>query len=528
MFLNQEIKNVPIEELILVSNDKEYPEGYIDQDLSSSKRSKNSEIVKNHSMHGGSQTGIEECFLGIDIGSSSVKILAFAGDQIYKARENYPYTITTSEHDPHMVAFAVQRSFSQLFEKNGLDPAAIAGIGLSGHFPSLLFVDKDGLPQTPIITWQDQRAFKEAINLRDFWTDFSKDGSSIEAKLLWFWRNRPALFAPGTSVLDPKSYIAYLLCGKRSIDLSSASNIRYYNRALNKWDGRTPGIPLDVMPEIFKSWQAIGTTNTKFSRSCELPDGIPVYPGGIDAYCESVGAGGFSNGIVVDGSGTSTCVSRPVPIDMDHFLHILPDASIHIEALSSSGVAYKWFQECFAEADLNTLSESIRADDPACLLFLPYLTGERSPIWDEKARGVYVGIDLLTGADTMLQALYQGVGFAIRQVLDGMGQGIRCIRAVGGANRNDKWLQIKANIIGLPYERMKEHDASALGAALIAAIGSGNYEQSDFDTFIKPEKVFEPDFRSKPKYDHLYTSYKALYGRLRETFSELYDCASES
>jgi xylulokinase len=158
------------------------------------------------------------------------------------------------------------------------------------------------------------------------------------------------------------------------------------------------------------------------------------------------------------------------------------------------------------------------------LLFLPYLAGERSPIWDEKARGVFVGIDLQTRADTMLQAMYQGVGFAIRQTLESMGQGIRCVRAVGGANRNDKWLQIKANISGIRYERMIELDASAFGAALIAAIGSGIYKKSDFDTFIQPQTVFEPELKAKPEYDSLFSSYKALYGKLRETFEEMYVC----
>lgn len=521
--------NQGIVQMMVKRNDKKPPgREYHNPILPSYKERNNPNTLLRQNEKRDNQRSSEKCFLGIDIGSSSVKIFAFAGDQVYKAREQYPETISTSEQNPHQVAYTVLRSFNQLFETNGLDPTVITGIGLSGHFPSLLFIDKEGSPLTSIVTWQDQRASQEAIDLQNFWADFSKDGSSMEAKLLWFWRNHPTFFTPGVTALDPKSYIAYLLCGKRSIDLSGASNICYFNRLLGKWDTKATGIPLDVLPDIFKSWQSIGTTNTEFSRTCGLPYGIPVYLGGIDAYCESVGAGGFSNGVVVDGSGTSTCLSRPVPINPDHFLHVLPDASIQIEALSSSGACYTWFRECFKGTDLNALTESILTDDPACILFLPYLSGERSPIWDEKARGVFVGIDLNTNAATMLQALYQGVGFAIRQTLEGMGQDISRIRAVGGANRNDKWLQIKANIIGVRYERMKEHDASALGAAVIAAIGSGAFKQSHFDKFIKPERIFEPDPKSKHKYDEIYASYKALYGRLRKTFAELHDCASQN
>lgn len=522
----QEIKNAPIEEKIkmLSAHDKEYLKGYMDHALFAYKRIENLAIIRSRSKRTDSRASFEDRFLGIDIGTSSVKVLAFAGDRRYKAREYYPKT-SPFEHDPQMVAITVHRALDQLFEESGLDPATIAGIGMCGHGPSLLFVDKSGQPLTPIVTWQDRRAIKEASELRDSWPGFAKDGTCMEAKLLWFWRNHPGLFVPGISALDPKSYVAFLLCGKRTIDLSTASTIHYYNRVHNKWDGGATGIPLEVMPEVFKSWQAIGTTHTEFSRTCGLPDNIPVYPGGIDAFCESVGAGGFREGVVVEGSGTSTCISLPVPVDMSSSLHVLPDSSIRIEAISSGGACYKWFQECFADSDMFALTESIQADRPACLLFLPYLAGERSPIWDEKARGAFVGIDLQTRADTMLQAMYQGVGFAIRQTLESMGQGIRCVRAVGGANRNDKWLQIKANISGIRYERMIELDASAFGAALIAAIGSGIYKKSDFDTFIQPQTVFEPELKAKPEYDSLFSSYKALYGKLRETFEEMYVCA---
>ena len=524
----QEIKNAPLEEKIkmLSAEDKEYLKGYMDHALSAYKRIENLEIIRSRSKRTDSRASFEDRFLGIDIGTSSVKVLAFAGERRYKAREYYPLSTSPFEHDPQMVALTIHRALDRLFEESGLDPATVSGIGLCGHGPSLMFIDKNGLPLTSIVTWQDRRALDEAEELRDTWEGFSKDGTSMEAKLLWFWRNHPKLFTAGITALDPKSYVAFLLCGKRSIDLSTASTIYYYNRVHDVWDGGATGIPLDVMPEVFKPWQAIGTTQTEFSRTCGLPDGIPVYPGGIDAFCEAVGAGGFRDGVVVEGSGTSTCLSRPTAIDMSRSLHVLPDLSIRIETLSSTGACYKWFQECFDDLDLYALTELINADEPSCILFLPYLAGERSPIWDEKARGVYVGIDLQTKAEAMLQALYQGVGFAIRQSLESMGQGVRCVRAVGGVNRNDKWLQIKANICGVRFERMMEPDASAFGAAIIAAIGSGAYEQSDFDSFIQPQTIFEPDMTSKQKYDNLFASYKALYGQLRDTFADLYVCAN--
>ncbi len=521
-----ELQSLPVEEKIkrLSPEDKEYLKGYMDHALSAYKRIENIEIIRSRTRRTAESPRFDERFLGVDIGSSSVKVLVFAGERRYKAREYYPAGTSPFEHDTQIVAETVSRALGRLFDDNGVDPSTISGIGLSGHGPSAVFIDKDGTPLTPIVTWQDRRALEEAALLKELWPGFQKDATSLEAKLFWFYRHYPALFEPGITYLDPKSYFAYLLCGKRTIDLSTATTILYYDHGRDAWDTGATGVPARVMPEVVPSWSEIGRTCTDFSRACGLPDGIPVYPGGIDAFCEAVGAGGFLDDVVVDGSGTSTCLTRSVDTNLSRTLHVLPDAAILIDTLSSTGASYQWFKECFAGMDMDALEREIDPAKPVNLLFLPYLSGERSPVWDEKARGVFLGMDSQTTAAQMLQALFQGVGFAIRHNVERMGGDIKTIRAVGGVNRNDKWLQIKANICGVRFERMMEQDASAFGAAIIAAVGSGAYTKEDCDGCIKAGGVFEPDLSVKASYDALFAIYKDMYGALKDTFRSLYHC----
>jgi xylulokinase len=469
-------------------------------------------------------SGSAAIYLGIDVGTSSVKVLSFGTQGRERVGVGYPPATSPYEHDPDMLAQTVRLSLRKLFAEGKVLPENIAGIGLSGHGPSVMFVDRDGLPQSPIVTWQDRRALSEASMLRDLRPGYNKDGTSMEAKLFWFYRHHPELFSPGMAALAPKAYVAMILTGERSVDLSTASTIDFYDRKTGLWDAGAAAIPLHVMPKVSFSWQEIGRTGTMFSRECGLPDGIPVFPGGIDAFCEAVGAGGFVDGVIVEGSGTSTCLTRSVGIDRSPSLHAVPDASILINMLSATGACYKWFGDCFPGLNLNELSRQIDPSVPVPILFLPYLAGERSPIWDEKARGLYIGMDLETKSKEMLQALFQGVAFAIRQNLELMAEGelIHSVHAVGGVNRNDAWVQIKANVCGLPFERMAEHDASAFGAAIISAYGSGAYTLDELALMTEVEKRFEPDPAVKSAYDELFQSYVSLYPKVKETFYELF------
>lgn len=451
-------------------------------------------------------------FIGMDIGSSSVKAVAMMDGKRYKAKAEYPAGTGALEQDALAVAETVAGCFRRLLCENDLPAERVRGIGLCGHGPSIVFVDGAGAAKSTIVTWQDHRAAPQAAKLREILPGFNKDGTSFEAKLIWSWENQRELFEAGYTPLYPKDYLLGLLCGRVCMDESTASAIVYYDRANRCWNAR--GLfPGKNLPEVVAPWACAGVTGTDFSRSCGLPDGVAVYPGGIDCFCEAVGAGGVFPGLVVDGTGTSTCLTRVAARGDGASYHVLPDMDLSVNMISSTGASFKWFCEKI-DPDGTEMIRGIDPSKPTKLLFLPYLNGERCPIWDEEAKGLFLGITPETDRMEMLQAVLQGVALAIRHNLEDMG-GATAVGAVGGGNRSDTWLQIKADVCGIPFRKLSEQDASAFGSALLAALGSDSVTAKEAEAMVEAEKVFAPNGSLRQFYDGLYALYKEAYPALK-------------
>lgn len=460
-------------------------------------------------------------YLGIDMGTSSVKAILTDGAKRFKDKEAYSFIGNDCQHPVSAVETAIKNLIKRIIKNTDQE---IKGIGICGHGPSVVFIDKDGKPLTDIVTWQDKRADEEALFLRQKFPGFIKDATSYEAKVLWFFKNHPSLFDAGNTVLYPKDYLVYLLCDRRVIDRSAASTIPFFNRKENSWEFDRMGLPNQVFPDVVESTEVVSHTSTKFSKDCELADGIPVYGGGIDAFCEIVGAGGINPGDVVEGTGTSTCISFMVEEDDHESLHVMKGLSLMMRSVSYSGGSVKWWRSICAE---NNLCEELVAGGkitPSGVIFLPYLMGERSPIWDEKASGVFFGMTDETDRRDMWVSVLEGVAFSLRHNLETLKDRPvgNEIRAVGGGANNLAWLQIKANITGKTYLKMKELDAGALGAALLCAMADWEGDRDELvSQWIGIEKVVKPDLSLQSQYDGLYEVYKNLYPVLKESFHTL-------
>ena len=205
-------------------------------------------------------------FIGMDIGSSSVKAVAMMDGKRYKAKAEYPAGTGALEQDALAVAETVAECFRRLLSRNELPAERVRGIGLCGHGPSIVFVDETGTAKSTIVTWQDHRAAPQAARLREILRDFNKDGTSFEAKLLWSWENQRELFEAGYIALYPKDYLLGLLCGRVCMDESTASAITYYDRGTHCWD--TNGLsPRITSPK----WWRPGSLPAKRARSFPVP-----------------------------------------------------------------------------------------------------------------------------------------------------------------------------------------------------------------------------------------------------------------
>ena len=244
------------------------------------------------------------CCLGMDIGTGSVKAVLLSAGGVKEYREPYPGCRGTGtgsgpgpgRQDPGALRAALKALLSRIGAEEPVLMRELNGICIDGHGPSIIFIDGRGAPVSEIITWQDRSAAAEADELREKVPGFTKDGTGYEAKVLRGVREHPEWAEPGCTVLYPKDYAVLLLTGERIIDRSAASTIYFYAApGYTQVDGRGL-VPEDVFPKAVNSWEAAGTAGTEFSRECGLPSGTPVYAGGIDAFCEAVGAGGGRRG----------------------------------------------------------------------------------------------------------------------------------------------------------------------------------------------------------------------------------------
>jgi xylulokinase len=484
-------------------------------------------------------------YIGIDIGTSSLKAAVIIGEKLSFHNAAYPSgTHRGCSHDPGLVRKAMESLLAEITSTYRSGIAGLRGIGMSGHGPSALIAGSDGKALSELLTWQDSSALTEERAIQSSFEGFDKGGSSYEGKAARFYRLYPGLFKPGVKVLYPKDYISSLLTGRMSTDRSTASTIVFWNDEQQIWNPGTSGMPADIFPEVIEPWDVSGTTGTAWSRSCGLPDGVPVYGGGIDAYSELLGVGAVRPGSLVDGTGTSTCISMvsstpegteegrsasgqaPLP-HLDR--HLLPKLWLRMATMSYTGGSVQWMQDILG-TPMAAAMDGVKAG-PVPLLFLPYLIGERSPIWDAAASGVFAGLGKDTGRHELLAGILQGCAFGVRQNLEqlrGQGpagkSGAGDIMAVGGGACNDVWLQMKADITGLRYQRPAHPEAAPLGAAMLAAFGRERSDPVELsERYVQVERSFEPscDGKCRDTYHKLYGMYLDLYAKLRDTLHSL-------
>lgn len=444
-------------------------------------------------------------YLGVDIGTGSMKA-AFV-TQGAAAIESGSYgepsiRVPPFQQDVREFALSFQDFCRGMAAKYGF--GNLGGIALSSHGPSLICVDRAGAPLGTMVTWQDNGAVEEARELRAALPGFAKDGSSWEAKCLAAWKREGQRIA---AFLTPKDYLNYLLTGQLAYDRSTASTVRFVDQSTWVWKDSGLGIPAAAFPRIVDPWEPVGTTGTPYSRDCGLPDGTPVLGGGIDAYCEALGAGAVNPGDVMDGSGTSTCISVCSRGPQGDY-HVVPAMRLRIETMSSTGAAIKWIRGIAGDS---IGSEPLPRWTP--ILFHPFLNGERSPYWDEGLRASFVGASGADGGPELYVAVLQGTAFGVRQNVELLERTEdirgRPIIACGGGAENDAWLRMKANIMNRPYIKPAVKDSAPLGDVCLCGIGDGMRSPLEELGIQTVGSVVEPDADGTERalLDELYSEY---------------------
>jgi xylulokinase len=483
--------------------------------------------------------------LGVDIGTSSCKTAIFDpdGKVIAQGGSEYPVSYPEkgwAEQDPADWWNGICRATREMISESGIDPADIAGIGIDGQSWSAIALDRDGNALCPTPIWTDTRSetiCRETAERLGEDKIFGLCGNPVSPcytwpKILWYRKNRPEVFEKTEKILQSNSYIAYRMTGEITQDLSQGYGLACFDMRKGRWDDdacEALGIPQKLLPEIVNCHQVIGRLTKEAAEQTGLKEGTPVVAGGLDAACGTLGAGVVKPGQTQEqggqAGGMSICIDQ-YAADPRLILgfHVVPGQWLLQGGTTGGGGALKWLRETVCPelsfAEMSELAEQAPAGSGG-VTFLPYMAGERSPIWNPKACGVFFGLNFGVTRGQMIRACMEGVAYALRHNLEtaeAAGAKAGILRAMGGSANSRIWTQIKADVTGCGIEVPASDTATTLGAAILAGVGTGVYQSFEEAAVrtVSVKKTYTPNTELKAVYDSGYETYRKLYPALEE------------
>lgn len=492
--------------------------------------------------------------LSIDIGTSSCKVVIFdtygqviassnQGYKTYYPQEGY------AEQNPDDWWQATCNGIKETLEVSKLDPSKVAGVGIDGQSWSAIALDKEGqvLTNTPI--WMDTRAKNICDRLNRQIGEkaiFDLCGNSLQAsyttpKIVWYKENMPQVYKEIRTILQSNSFIVYKLTGKISQDKSQGYGYHCFDMHRGIWDydmAKEMGIDGNFLPDIYECHDLVAMVSSEASKLTGLKEGTPVVAGGLDAACGALGVGVIEAGQTQEqggqAGGMSICSDKyKAHKSLILSYHVVPDLYLLQGGTVGGGGVMRWFEEEFAVYErsqtkdlqkssldqLNTIASKVPPASDG-LVFLPYMMGERSPIWDPNAKGVYYGLDFNKTKGHMVRASMEGVAFSLKHNLDTakeIGVEVKELRAMGGAANSTLWTQIKSDITGKPIKVPSSDTATGLGAAILAGRGVGIYKDYNdaVSKLVEIKRQHSPNQENHKLYMRNYDIYLDLYKNLK-------------
>jgi len=490
-------------------------------------------------------------FLSIDVGTSSTKLTLFdqQGYLVKAMSQSYPVDFPRAdwaEQDPMVWWGAV----CQLAQAMRITPGdGLSGISVSGQTPLCVPIDVHGNPLRIAILWLDRRSTRQVDWVKEHIGDEICRDISINRldsyfggfKWLWYLQEQPDLFERTWKILQANSFIIYKLTEKTVIDPSQAGLCSpCFNMAGQNWDPSilsAMGLSLDVLPDVYPSHHVIGHVTKRASELTGIPSGIPVVCGGGDFACSCLSTGAASEGRAALMLGTAGNLLFPGVENKDpRLLH-----TIHVtgESLPFGGVMaggnLNWFTGLFGGpspclfAQLEEEASQVPVGSEG-LIFLPYLLGERTPIWDPEARGAFIGLTTRHTRGHLYRSVLEGIALAFSQIdhlVFGptVGQG-RQIIAIDGGSRSPLWRSILASVLGSSIIEGGERGGTAVGSVFLAALGTGFASSfQEISSWAKTGDITDPDPWAFDRYNQLYSIYAGIYEKMRDDFHTLSRCS---
>lgn len=500
--------------------------------------------------------------LGIDVSTTATKALVIdeRGAVIATASDEYEFFTPRplwAEQNPADWWRAGVNVIRRVLEK--IPARKIAGVGLTGQMHGLVLLDAQGNVLRPCIMWNDQRTGKQCDEITQCAGGTQNllrmIGNPVlpgftAPKILWVREHESQVYARAAHVLLPKDYLRYKLTDAYATEPSDASGMALLDVAKRNWSDELLNaldIPRAWLPDVYESPVVSAKISARAARETGLLEGTPVVGGGGDQAAQAVGTGIVQEGIVSATLGTSGVVFassdsyRLEPHGLLHaFCHAAPNKWHLMGVMLSAAGSFRWFRDALGKSEsekakaknkdvYDVLTQEAALARAGCegLIFLPYLTGERTPYPDPDARGVYFGITLRHGKPEMVRAVLEGVAYGLLDSLElirALGLQIHQVRASGGGARSPLWRQILADVFHSEIALVNITEGAAYGGALLAGVGAGVYasvEDACAQTIRLTDSV-TPD-EDVQVYDDYYRVYRALYPALQAQFKQVSD-----
>jgi xylulokinase len=491
----------------------------------------------------------QKYLLGIDVGTTGTKILLIDPTGGIISDVNRPAALLSSqanwaEEDPLEWWRNVCEGIPECLSKANVDAKNVLAVGVSGMVPTLILVDREGNPLRLSIQQNDARSFIEIDQFRarvDEEEIFKRTGSmitqqSIGPKLLWLAGNEPDNLKNTASVMGSYDYINFRLTRKFSVEQNWALESGLYDIHKRDWIDdllELSRIQRGQLPPVHKPNEVIGHVSAAAANETGLMEGTPVVAGSADHVASAFSAGVRQNGdllIKLGGAGDILYSVDTLTLNKSLYLdfHVIPDLYLINGCMASSGSIIKWFRDQFGSGKDYCQLDAEAWDIPAGsdgLLLLPYFLGEKTPLFDPHARGIFFGLSLRHTRAHLYHAILEGISFGFYhhiRVLEDAGLKIGRARVSNGGAGSKLWRQITSDVVGFPLEGVENHSGSSLGAAFVAGMGIKAFSDwEEMEKFIHVGGNTIPDLERHEKYQAFFALYRELYQTNRQNFRKL-------
>lgn len=480
-------------------------------------------------------------YLGLDFGTSSVKGVLIDAKQKIIATASSPLKVSRPQHgwseqNPEHWWKAANAVVKQLRILKPKAVAQVAGIGLSGQQHGATLLDVDGKVLRPCILWNDARSFEECKDIlaaepraMDITGNIPLAGFTAP-KLLWVKKHEPKIFEKVAKVLLPKDYIRFRMTGDYASDMSDSAGTYWLDVEKRDWSPamlKATNMRRDQMPDLFEGTDATGKLTAAIAKAWGMPLRPVVAGGGGDNVASAVGIGAVKDGDAFISLGTSGVMfvsndrySPNAGKAVHAFCHAMKGKWHQMGVILSATDSLEWLAGLLkTPAPQLTKALGTKLSGPSEAIFLPYLSGERTPVGDSQIRGAIIGLGHETDAKAMTHAVLDGVAFALRDCFEALkdaGTSVKRVMAVGGGTHSELWLKIIATVLGVPVDLPAAGDVGgAFGAARMGLMAATGASYSSVCTKPKIAKTILPDVKAKAAYDAAYQRYVKIYPAIK-------------